>query len=76
MCSLLIGSSPRKDDVDEVAFPIDEGLDRETHLFLGQAAHFEQPRLQMFQFLLKVPSVSFHLVPCCVDSYPIIRTCP
>ena len=32
----------------------------EAHLFLGETAHFEQPRLELFQLFLKVTSVTLH----------------
>ena len=34
-------------------------FDREAHLLLGEAAHFEQPRLELFELLLKVPNALF-----------------
>jgi hypothetical protein len=46
--------------LDTRAIAGDEPLDGETDLFLGEAAHFEQPRLELFQLLLKMPSVTLH----------------
>ena len=40
--------------VDQFAIAIDERLHGEAHLFLGQAAHLEQPGLELLQLLLKV----------------------
>ena len=44
---------------DEIAIAIDEPLDRQAHLFLGEAAHFEQPRLELLELVLKVPDALF-----------------
>ncbi len=49
-----------EDPFDELAVAVHERLDREAHLFLGEAAHFEQPRLELFQLFLKVSSVTLH----------------
>ena len=59
MCSLLIGSSPFRTQRDELAVALDQRLDGEAHLFLGEAAHFEQPRLELLELLLEMPSVAF-----------------
>ena len=36
-----------------VAVAVDEPLDRQAHLFLGEAAHFEQPGLQLLELVLE-----------------------
>ena len=58
MCSALSGSSPIEHPLDQIAVAIDEPLDRQAHLLLGEAAHFEQPRLELFELFLKVPDVA------------------
>ena len=40
--------------VDEGAVALDQPLDRRAHAVLGQAAHFEQPGLELFELFLKV----------------------
>ena len=54
MCSALSGSSPVSARVDELAVAFDEALDGQAHLFLGEAAHFEQPRLELLELFLKM----------------------
>ena len=44
-----------QDAVDEIAVAIDEPLDGEPDLLLGQPAHLEQARLELLELLLKVP---------------------
>ena len=41
--------------LDEVAVAIDEALDGQAHLLLGEAAHFEQPRLELLELFLEMP---------------------
>ena len=55
MCSALSGSSPVRTRAIEIAIAVDQALDGEPHLLLGQPAHFEQTRLELFELLLKVP---------------------
>ena len=45
---------------DQIAVAIDQGLHGELDLFLGKAAHFEQPRLEVFELLLKMTPLAFH----------------
>ena len=45
--------------LDQVAVALDEPLDREAHFFFGQAAHFEQPGLELLELFLKVPDDAF-----------------
>ena len=59
MCSALSGSSPTQHAVDEVVVAIDEALDGEADVLLGQAAHFEQPGLELFELFLKMPDDAF-----------------
>ena len=44
-------------DSGDGLIPVDEALDRQAHLLLGDAAHFEQPRLELFELVLKVARV-------------------
>jgi len=48
-------------ELDELAIPIHERFDGQAHLFLGEAAHFKQPRLELLELLLKMPPVAFDL---------------
>ena len=59
MCSVLIGSSPTQHAVDQVVVAIDQPLDREAHVLLGQAAHFEQPGLELLQLFLEMADDPF-----------------
>ena len=59
MCSALIGSSPASTRVDQVAVALDQALDRQAHLFLGQAAHLEQPGLELLELFLEMPDDAF-----------------
>ena len=38
---------------------LDQPLDGEPHLFLGEAAHFEQPGLELFELFLEMPDDAF-----------------
>ena len=41
--------------IDQIVIAIDESLDREADVLLGEAAHLEQPRLELFELFLEVP---------------------
>ena len=53
--------------VDQIAVALDQPLDRQAHLFFGQAAHLEQPRLELFELFLKMPDDAFRRVRMCSD---------
>ena len=59
MCSAFSGSSPGQHALDEIAVAVDQPLDREAHLFFGEAAHLEQPRLELLELLLEMPDDAF-----------------
>ena len=48
---------------------IDEALHGQADLLLGEAAHLEQPRLELLQLLLEVPDDAF-------DRFHLSRTVP
>ncbi len=41
--------------LDQLAVAVDQALDREAHLLLGQAAHLEQAGLELLELFLKMP---------------------
>ena len=66
MCSALIGSSPAQHALDERVVALDQALDGEAHLLLGEAAHLEQPRLELFELFLEMPDDALRPVPCVI----------
>jgi hypothetical protein len=49
--------------LDQGAVSLDQPLDRDADLLLGEAAHLEQARLELFELLLEVSNdASFHRV--------------
>ena len=52
---LVAGEHP----VDQVVVALDQPLDGEADVLLGEAAHFEQPRLELFELLLEVADDAF-----------------
>ena len=40
--------------VDDRRVALDQALDRRAHVFLGEPAHLEQPRLELLELFLKV----------------------
>ena len=59
MCSEFSGPSPRITRSRRRVVAFHEALDREAHLFLGQAAHFEQPGLALFELFAKMRNDAF-----------------
>ena len=59
MWSWLIGPSPGQHPVDQRQVALDQPLDRRADPVLGEAAHLEQPRLELFQLLLKMRYQTF-----------------
>ena len=55
----LIGSSPFSTCSMSSRSRSVERLDGEAHLFLGQAAHLEQPRLELLELFLEMPYDAF-----------------
>ena len=49
---------------------IDQTLDRQAHLLLGEAAHLEQPRLELFELLLEMPDDACPLRPSISRTFP------
>ena len=47
--------------LDQRRVAVDQPLDREAHALLRQAAHFEQPRLELFELLLEMADEPFRL---------------
>jgi hypothetical protein len=45
-----------QDPVDKGQVAIDDPLDRQLQAILCEAAHLEQPSLQLIEFFLKVPA--------------------
>ena len=58
MCSWLIGVSPARTVLDERLVALDQRPHGGADAVLGQAAHFEQPRLELIQLLLEVRNLS------------------
>ena len=50
---------PREDAVHARGVALDERPHRRADAILGEAAHLEQPRLELFQFFLKMTPVTF-----------------
>ena len=44
---------------DQIAIAVDQAFDRHADLLLGQATHFEQTRLELFELLLKMTHNAF-----------------
>ena len=59
MCSALSGPSPAEDARDQIAVAVHQPLDRQAHLLLGEPAHFEQARLELFELVLEMPDALF-----------------
>ena len=53
MCSWLIGPSPASTRSISGGVALDQPLDRRADAVLGQAAHFEQPRLELLELFLE-----------------------
>ncbi len=49
--------------VERRLIAIDQRPDGHAHAVFGQAAHFEQPRLERSELFLEVRDVSFHACP-------------
>ena len=43
--------------IDQIAIAVDQPFDCQPHLLFGEAAHLEQPSLQMLELLLKMTDV-------------------
>ena len=63
MCSCVERAVADQHARDQIAIAIDEALDREADLLLGEAAHLEQARLELFELLLKVPDARLGATP-------------
>jgi hypothetical protein len=50
--------------IEQVAIAFDQSLDRQAHLLLREPAHFEQPRLELFELLLEMTNTLFRLGHC------------
>ena len=49
--------------LDERVVALDEPLDRQADVFLGEPAHLEQPRLELFELFLEMPRDALDRVP-------------
>ncbi len=54
---LVAGERP----VDELVVAIHQPLDRDPHLLFGEAAHLEQPGLELLELFLEMPDDAFRL---------------
>ena len=63
MCSLLIGPSLASIRSTSWRVARDQTLDGASYAIFGEAAHFEQPCLELFQLLLKMPVDAFRHQP-------------
>ena len=59
MCSWLIGPSPSSTRVDDIAVAPHQPVDGRPHAILGEAAHLEQPRLELLELLLESVVTTF-----------------
>ena len=59
MWSAFSGPSPIEHARDQIAVAIDQALDRQPDLLLGEPAHLEQASLELLELLLKMPDSLF-----------------
>ena len=63
MCSAFSGSSPARTRSMSVVVALDQAFDGQADLLLRQPAHFEQPRLELFELLLEMPDDALRPAP-------------